>query len=82
LADFVIVLVFIHKREDKSLIAMGAPPVEITTFLLESNESEIVEVQAKLTEKLKISLDKRTSHCESYQRRDISFSDCIQVPML
>ncbi len=77
-----IILVFIHKREDKSLIAMGAPPVEITTFLLESNESEIVEAQAKLTEKLKISLDKSTSHCESYQSKDISFSHCIQGPML
>ena len=59
--------------------AMGLLPIEITTFLLEANnQSEIAYVEAQLTEKVKISLDKPYSRCKNYEPDESSFNQCIQ----
>ena len=60
-------------------LAMGLLPIEITTFLLEANnQSEIAYVEAQLTEKVKISLDKPYSRCKNYEPDESSFNQCIQ----
>jgi hypothetical protein len=65
--------------EGRILISMGLPPKEITQFEIEAkSESEIMEVEVKLSEKLKISLDKPSRPCQSYDNTGSSFNQCMQ----
>jgi hypothetical protein len=48
--------------------AMGVPPIEMTSFLLELNSnSEVSFIEVKLGEQHIIKLDKPISHCLHYQ---------------
>jgi hypothetical protein len=65
--------------EDRILISMGLPPKEITQFEIEAkSEPEIMEVEVKLSEKLKISLDKPSRPCQSYDNAGSSFNQCMR----
>jgi hypothetical protein len=60
-------------------LAMGLPPIEITTIQLEANnQSQIADVEVRLTEKVKISLDKPYSRCKNYEPDESSFNQCNQ----
>jgi hypothetical protein len=59
---------------------LDLPEKKITQFQIEAKaQPEIMEVEVKLSEKLKISLDKPSRHCQSYDNTGSSFNQCVQI---
>lgn len=57
--------------------AMGVPPIEMTSLLLDlNNNSEVSVIEAKLGEQHITKLDKSISHCRPYQMSE--FNTCSQ----
>ncbi len=76
----ILILVFVHKPEDKMFLAMGLLPIEITTFLLEANnQSEIAYVEAQLTEKVKYLLTNRTAAAKTMSQMKALSINVIRI---
>ena len=76
LVDFSVIL---HWREDKVLIAMGVPPIPLTTLMMDlQSQQNLIEFEIKLTEQRITYLDKKTNPCKNYDPKGLSYSQCVK----
>ena len=61
------------------LIAMGNPPIPLTTFMMDfESQKGIVEFGIKVTEKRTTYINKRTNPCKYYDQNGKSFSQGVK----
>ena len=67
---------FIHLKEDARWVALGVPPIEMSSLLISiNNDSELASVNIKLTEIRSTILNKISRKCFSYDKGE-NFNDC------
>ena len=70
-------VVYIHDLEDKMLISLGNPPIEITRFnLFISQDSEFLGTEVSINEKHVTLMNKKSSKCKQYQPGEVNFNAC------
>jgi len=77
--DFnILLIVYLHNETDLMFVSMAVTPVDISVFQMGiSNTSDVLMVEARLTERHQTSLDNSESHCKNYDNDKI-FKNCVK----